>query len=202
MLNEQGQIIYVGKAKNLRRRLGQYRNARRCKRHRKMKAIVAEACAIAYEICPSELDASLLESAMIRELRPRWNVAGAFHFLYPMLGIQAHADTVLLAYTTTPGGFGSFDLHGAYRSRGITGDAFFALTRLLPYILHPIPPDKLLGPHWREKRTKGTYLFGFRVGLERGFGADSWAKFFSGRKHGALEDLSVALLDHSAACKS
>jgi hypothetical protein len=199
MLSEAGEIIYVGKAKNLRRRLGQYRNAKRRKKHRKMRSIVADAATIHFEVCASELEAELLESRLIRELRPRWNVAGAFYFLYPMIGIRADAERVLLCYTTQPAAFEGFEFHGAYRSRGIVGDAFFSLTRLLPYLLHPIPPSQLLGRDWRKRRPKYSYLFGFRAGLENPFGADAWTRFFSGRDHAAIEELALALLDHAAA---
>jgi hypothetical protein len=202
MLDDSGAVVYVGKAKNLRRRLGQYRNAKRRKKHRKMKSIVADARTISFETCATELEASLLESRLIRELRPKWNVAGAFHFLYPMIGLRAAEGEILIAYTTTPETFSTFELHGAYRSRWIVRDAFFALTRLLPYLLHPIPPAKLLGADWREKRPKYSYLWGFRTGADRSFGADSWRRFFAGRDHTALEELSLALLDHPDACRS
>jgi hypothetical protein len=165
-----------------------------------MRRICEDACSIAYEVCPTELEASLLESSLIRELRPKWNVAGAFYFLYPMIGIKAEGTTVLLCYTTTPEAFPGFELHGAYRSRGIAGEAFFALTRLLPYLLHPIPPAQLLGKQWREKKPKYSYLFGFRAGLSEGaFGAQAWQRFFSGRDHAAIEELSLALLEHAGA---
>ena len=40
-----GELIYVGKAKNLKRRLAQYRNTQRLKKHRRMRGIVAAAWA-------------------------------------------------------------------------------------------------------------------------------------------------------------
>src|SRR4051812_34525524 len=88
IFGEDGALIYVGKAKNLKRRLGQYRNAKRRKKHLKMRRIVADAGRIEFEVCPSELDACLLEAKLIQELRPRWNTAGAFYFLYPLVGIR------------------------------------------------------------------------------------------------------------------
>ena len=44
-----GELIYVGKAKNLRRRLSQYRNAKRRKKHLKMREVVKEADRIEIE---------------------------------------------------------------------------------------------------------------------------------------------------------
>src|SRR5688500_8733930 len=85
VLNDEGQTVYVGKAKNLRRRLAQYRNAKRCKAHRKMRSIIGDAAKIEWEIYPSDLEACLQEAKLIQTLRPRWNVAGAFAFLYPLV---------------------------------------------------------------------------------------------------------------------
>ena len=75
-----GLLIYIGKAKNLRRRLGQYRNAKRRKKHFKMRQIVADAARIEFDLCPTDLEACLLEARLIQEHRPRWNTAGAFFF--------------------------------------------------------------------------------------------------------------------------
>jgi excinuclease ABC subunit C len=41
--NLKDELIYVGKAKNLKRRLSQYRNTARRKKHRRMRGIVKEA---------------------------------------------------------------------------------------------------------------------------------------------------------------
>ena len=41
-----GLLIYIGKAKNLKRRLSQYRNAKRCKKHLKMRTLAGEATRI------------------------------------------------------------------------------------------------------------------------------------------------------------
>lgn len=126
-------MIYVGKAVNLRRRLGQYRNVRRLKRHRRMAAIVREAASLSFEICPSELDALLLEDRTIRELRPKWNVQGAFCFLYPFVGIREDTAARALELTVTtrlerhPG----FRLHGAFRSRQIVEEGYEALVSLI-----------------------------------------------------------------------
>src|SRR5688572_1261031 len=69
-----GEVLYVGKAKNLRRRLGQYRNARRCRAHAKMRKIVKDAKRIEFEICGDEFEALRKENETIQRLRPKWNV--------------------------------------------------------------------------------------------------------------------------------
>src|SRR6478736_2714224 len=140
--DKDGLLIYVGKAKNLRRRLGQYRNAKRRKAHAKMRKVVSDAVRIEYELCPSDLEACLLEARLIQEHRPRWNTAGAFYFLYPLIGIRWDQGITHFCYTTQPEHFPEFELHGAYRSRGISGGAFWALMELLSYVGHRMPRDK------------------------------------------------------------
>src|SRR6266702_3139420 len=84
--DQQDELIYVGKAKNLKRRLSQYRNTLRRKQHRRMRGIVKEATRIEIQRAETDLDACLTEAVLIQKHRPRWNIAGAYSFLYPLIG--------------------------------------------------------------------------------------------------------------------
>ena len=74
MLDEQGQLIYVGKAKSLRARLLSYFRPR--SRDRKAGVIVGQTRALAWEPGTSEFAALLRELELIRRWRPRFNVQG------------------------------------------------------------------------------------------------------------------------------
>lgn len=67
-----GTIIYVGKAKNLKRRVSSYFN----KEHdsRKTRVLVKQICDIKYIVVDTEEDALLLENNLIKQYRPRYNV--------------------------------------------------------------------------------------------------------------------------------
>src|SRR5215468_9341831 len=132
-----GALLYIGKARDLRRRLAQYRTARRTKKDRKRRALIRAAARIEWQTSPSELEASLTEIGLIQALRPRRNVAGAFPFLYPFIGIQVDGGDTRFCLTTAPEAFAAFELHGAFRSREVTREAFFALMRLLRFVGHP-----------------------------------------------------------------
>lgn len=82
MLREDGEIVYVGKSKQIRTRLLSYFRARE---DEKAYRIVREAHALAWEYEPSEFAALLRELALIKRFRPRLNVQlkrdGRYSFL-------------------------------------------------------------------------------------------------------------------------
>src|SRR6202000_2183889 len=100
--------------------------AKRRKAHAKMRNIVAEAHRLEFESCANESQALHLEMTWIQRHRPKWNVAGAFYFLYPMIGVKIDAGNLSLCYTTEPELFPDFQFHGAFRSRSKTREGFFA----------------------------------------------------------------------------
>lgn len=191
VIDAAGVVVYVGKAVNLRRRLAQYRNASRRKKHRKMREIVKGAARITFEALETELDAELEEQRLILSLAPRWNVAGAFAFLYPSIGVGESArGNVILAFSTAPAERPDLAWHGAYRSRQIVGEAFFAWVRLLARIGHrersPVKPRGVRTWCFELRRVGPTFR-------------ESWASFFRGESRAALAALVVALLDKSSA---
>lgn len=158
--NDAGLVIYVGKAKNLRRRLANYRNATRKRAHRKQRILVREAAHLTYEQCESEHAALLLEGQLIRELRPQYNVDGAFAFLYPSFGVGAHDRTLLLCFTTHPEQYSHLDLrwYGCFRSRPRAKLAFHALVELMSFVAHREKTAQLPS----SPRIKGSHLVGLR----------------------------------------
>lgn len=188
-----GALLYVGKAGNLRRRLAQYRTASRVKKDRKHRALVRLADRIEWQACASELEASLAEIRLIQELRPTRNVAGAFPFLYPFVGIQVDGPDTRFCLTTSPEAFSAFDVHGAFRSREVTREAFFALMRLLRFVGHPTARrqrDRLSVPRY-------SYVYTFRR-LPHDW-PELWRLLLRGAARSALEQLSLRLLEHAGA---
>jgi excinuclease ABC subunit C len=189
-----GELIYVGKARDLRRRLAQYRTTRRTKKDRKRRALVRAAARIEWQACASELEASLAEIGLIQGLRPRRNVAGAFAFLYPFIGMQVDGAETRFCLTTSPEAFAAFDLHGAFRSREVTRDAFFALMRLLRFVGH----ETARRPRHRLSVPRHSHVRVFRR-LPREW-PELWTALMRGASREALEQLALRLLDHDGAC--
>ncbi len=84
-LNDEGEIIYVGKAKNLRRRVYSYFS----KEHqsRKTAMLVSRIRDIRYVVVNSETDALLLENNLIKRYKPRYNVLLKDDKTYPSICI-------------------------------------------------------------------------------------------------------------------
>jgi len=74
MLDEQGVLHYVGKAKNLRIRLQSY--FRPASRPSKATRMIRQTRTIVWEVWPREFSALLRELELIRRWRPRFNVVG------------------------------------------------------------------------------------------------------------------------------
>jgi GIY-YIG catalytic domain-containing protein len=189
-----GALLYIGKAVNLRRRLGQYRTAGRKRKERKRRSLVKAAMRITWEICESPLAAALTEIRLIQVLRPPRNVASAFPFLYPFVGVHAAGRETYFCLTTSPAAFPAFAFHGAFRSREVTREAFFSLMRLLRFVGHPVPRHRCK----RLGAARHSYVIGFRrlpIGA-----ADRWGRLLEGSSREALEALALDLLDHAGAC--
>ena len=85
-LNTEGTIIYVGKAKNLKRRVSSYFN----REHEpgKTRVLVSKIADIRYIVVNTEEDALLLENNLIKKYKPRYNVLLKDDKTYPSICVQ------------------------------------------------------------------------------------------------------------------
>ena len=86
MLDKAGQIIYVGKAKNLKNRVRQYFHS--SVKTEKVMAMVSNIADFYYIIAPSEIDALSLENNLIKKHKPRYNILLKDDKTYPYLKID------------------------------------------------------------------------------------------------------------------
>ena len=87
--DEKEEIIYVGKAKNLKKRVNSYF----VKKHdnNKTNVLVSKIRNIQYTIVDTEFDALLLENTLIKELQPRYNINLKDDKSYPLIKITKEA---------------------------------------------------------------------------------------------------------------
>lgn len=105
MLNAQGKILYVGKARNLKHRIASY--FRKKLDSRKTESLMSQVGDIEVTITANENEALLLESNLIKQYRPRYNVLLRDDKSYPYL------------FLSTEDEFPRLDFHrGAKRRKG------------------------------------------------------------------------------------
>jgi excinuclease ABC subunit C len=138
MLDADGTILYVGKARSLRSRVGSYFRADQVQP--KVQALVRLVAGIEVTVTNSETEALLLEHNLIKEHRPRFNVTLRDDKSFPYVHLSAHAFPRLSFYRGSrrlPGRlFGPYpsasalhetlnQLHKLFRLRSCK-DSFFA----------------------------------------------------------------------------
>ncbi len=155
--DDRRRVLYVGKAKNLRRRLAAYRNASRRKAHRKMRALVRHATHLEVRRQESERAALKLENELIQELEPPFNVEGRYSFLYPAIGFARTRERTLLCFTTHLDAWAPFELRwcGVFRSRLRARAAFDALVDVACRLGHRERSATLHAPRLRGSRLVG-----------------------------------------------
>ena len=129
MLDADGKVIYVGKAGNLRRRVGSYFS----KRHDspKVARMVAQIADIEITVTASEGEALILENSLIKSLRPRYNIMLRDDKSYPYIYLSKGEPFPRLAFhrgaRKGPGRY-----FGPYPSAGAVRDSLALMQRIFP----------------------------------------------------------------------
>ncbi|CAI8951187.1 excinuclease ABC subunit UvrC [Methylocaldum szegediense] len=88
MLDEKGEVIYVGKAKNLKKRVSSYFSGKDCSP--KQQAMIARVHSIDVRVTHTEGEALLLESQLIKRHKPRYNINLRDDKSYPYIYVSTH----------------------------------------------------------------------------------------------------------------
>lgn len=84
--NKEGKLLYVGKAKNLKKRVSSYFNKKHG--HTKTRMLVRKIAKIQTILVASEMDALLLENSLIKKYQPRYNVMLKDDKTYPWICVS------------------------------------------------------------------------------------------------------------------
>ena len=137
MFDRESRLLYVGKAKNLRRRLYTYRRAKMGTVSRKTIRLIRLVRDIRYELCGSEKEALLRENELIREAKPELNRAKKAPETYYFIGLTVKEGTLQfrlgMRLTDDQYRFGAFKGHRLVRR------SMGALMRVLYLLEHRIP---------------------------------------------------------------
>lgn len=124
MLDANGKILYVGKAKNLKKRLASYLRPR----DPKTLALISQVEKIETTCTSSENEALLLEGNLIKTLKPRYNIVLKDDRSFPYLSLSAHAYPRLSIFRGTPKGDG--DYFGPFPHAQVVHEAFYLLQKI------------------------------------------------------------------------
>lgn len=137
----EGTVIYVGKAKNLKRRVSSYFN--RTHESTRTNLLVRAIADMSYIVVPTEQDALNLENSMIKEYQPRYNVLLKDDKSYPWIVVTNELyPRVFLTRTKVKDGSKFF---GPYTDVGSARAVLDLIRELFPIrtCRLPITPDYL-----------------------------------------------------------
>ena len=131
MKNAKGQVIYIGKAINLRARVRSYFHSRQ--EHPRTRQLVSKIANIEWIVVGSELEALILEMNLIKRYRPRYNVRLKDDKRYPYIKIHWAEPYPRVTVTRRMVSDGS-RYFGPYTSVWAVHQTLDALRRIFPYL--------------------------------------------------------------------
>jgi excinuclease ABC subunit C len=131
MKDDQGRVIYVGKAKNLRNRASHYfsRAAVEDPRTCDMVPLIAD---IDFLSAESEVDALLMEARLVKDIQPRFNIELKDDKSFPYLQIRMREDFPRVEFTRSPRRRG-VKLYGPFTSAKTLRYAIQVLQRIFKF---------------------------------------------------------------------
>lgn len=132
MKDARGQVIYVGKAVNLRSRVRSYFQSS-AQHTDKTRRLVAEVATVEWIIVPTEVDALILENTLIKRYQPRFNVMLKDDKSYPFIKIHWQDDFPKVSVTRQVQRDGA-GYYGPYTSAFAVRQTLESLRRIFPYL--------------------------------------------------------------------
>ena len=129
MKDKDGIIIYVGKAKNLKRRLKSYFTGRVTGKTRKL---VSEIVDFEYIVTSSELESLILEITLIKKYNPKYNILLKDDKSYPYIEFTKEKYPILKVVRNTKNKKNKNNLYGPFPNVGAARRVVEMLNRIYP----------------------------------------------------------------------
>ncbi|MGE5308731.1 MAG: GIY-YIG nuclease family protein [Deltaproteobacteria bacterium] len=131
--NAKGEIIYIGKAKSLKKRVssyfGRFLNS-------KTQAMVSQVEDLEYILSPTEFQAQLWEASLIKEKQPRYNISLKDDKSFPMIRITGDDFPVVMVCRKQKGELHTKDgstYYGPYTSANLLRQALKVIRRIFGF---------------------------------------------------------------------
>ncbi len=98
MLNADGEVIYVGKARNLRKRVGSYFTGNQQAQAPKTRLMLKHVAGVEVTVTNTETEALILENNLIKAHKPRYNVLLRDDKSYPYIYVSTEHEAPRLSY--------------------------------------------------------------------------------------------------------
>ena len=129
--DQAGRVLYVGKAKNLRARVGSY-FLKAAANDQRTTRLVREAYDVDYLDAESEVDALLMEARLVKDIQPKYNRELRDDKSFPYLQITTHEDFPRVEITREPRSSG-VKLYGPFAAIGSLRGALQVLQRVFQF---------------------------------------------------------------------
>jgi excinuclease ABC subunit C len=129
MVDDQGEVIYIGKAKNLKNRVSSYFSTKSASP--KQQAMVAKVASIEITVTHTEGEALLLECQQIKRYRPRYNICLRDDKSFPYIYLSSQHDFPQITFHRgSKNKKGKY--FGPYPSAGAVKESLKLLQKLFP----------------------------------------------------------------------
>lgn len=201
-----GRVIYIGKAKNLRSRVGSYFLAAAADDPRTAH-LVREAYDVDFIETESDVDALLMEARLVKDTQPKFNRDLRDDKSFPYLQITTHEDYPRVEVTREPRGSGA-KLYGPFANAGSLRGAVQALQKVFKFRTCSLDIEAD-DPRWRWYRpcllasiNQCTAPCNLRIGKEE-YRKDlkRLRMFLEGNRKKLLDELRREMAEASAALR-
>ena len=190
MRDENNEIIYVGKAKNLKNRVRSYFHGAH---NAKTTRLVSEIRDFTYIICKSELEAYVLEINLIKEYNPKYNIMLTDDKTYPYIALT-NEDNPRLVVTRNKRIKGVAKYYGPYPNVKAARETVSLLNRMYPLRkCYKIPNKECLYYHMHQCLAPCIFKEKFDYSKYK----NSINKFLNGDSKDILDDLEAKMTEAS-----
>ena len=199
-----GKVLYVGKAKELRKRMQQYVTG--ADEREKIPLMMDRVAAFDYVVCASEVEALILELNLINQFSPPYNVDYRDDKTYPFIAVTCDDPYPAIKYTREKHRKGT-RYFGPYTDARAARETIDALRRIVPLCRSTCPEYKRV---LRSGKTLDRACFDAHIGLGPGVctgsitqedyavGARRALRFLSGHYNELEAELHEAMREASA----